>query len=224
MIQEESRMRLKAGTGGPPGVRSALAVSNSDNTGYRGETRQCYNCGEVGHLKQACPKPPKERDTGGRGQSGSRGHGHGGQRGGRGGNRAYLMVIEEEEEVGGDLTEENQALVEAYSQGLRNRQKPIGNVNSVRDDTSTSTVSRGNFASLAHTATGTHDTLALASIPITGSPDWIVDSGASSHVTGTVGEFSSYTRLAVPESIQIADGTAQPVVGDLPREGDRQET
>jgi hypothetical protein len=32
-------------------------------------------------------------------------------------------------------------------------------------------------------------------------------------VTGTVGEFSSYTHLAVPESIQTADGMAQPVVG-----------
>ena len=163
MIQEESRIGLQAGTGGLPGAKSALAVSNSGNTGYRGETRQCYNCGEVGHLKQACPKPPKERDTGGRGQSGSRGRGRGGRRGGRGGNRAYLMVEEEEEEAGGDLTVEDQALVEAYSQGLRNRQKPMSDVKSVRDDASSSTGSRGNFASLAHTATGTHEILALAS-------------------------------------------------------------
>jgi hypothetical protein len=32
-------------------------------------------------------------------------------------------------------------------------------------------------------------------------------------VTGTAGEFSVYTHLAVPESIQTADGTARPVVG-----------
>ncbi|XP_078162734.1 uncharacterized protein LOC144557937 [Carex rostrata] len=222
MIQEESRMRLQAGAGGLPGVKSALVVSNSGNTGYRGETRQCYNCDEVGHLKQACPKPPKERDTCGRGQFGSLGRGRGGRRGGRGGNRAHLMVAEEEEEAGWELTEEDQALVEAYSQGLRSKQKLTCDGKSVRDDASTSTSSRGNFASLAHTATGTHDTFALASIPTTRSPDWIVDSGASRHVTGAVGEFSSYTRLAVPESIQTADGTAQPVVGDLPREGDRQ--
>ncbi|KAJ3668810.1 hypothetical protein LUZ61_022792 [Rhynchospora tenuis] len=45
------------------------------------------------------------------------------------------------------------------------------------------------------------------------SPEWIVDSGASRHVTGNASEFSSYTHLAVPESIQTADGTTQPVVG-----------
>jgi len=32
-------------------------------------------------------------------------------------------------------------------------------------------------------------------------------------VTGAAREFSSYTHLAVPDSIQTADGTAQPVVG-----------
>jgi hypothetical protein len=71
------------------------------------------------------------------------------------------------------------------------------------EDASTS----GNIASYAHSATGTCDTHALASIPTIRSP-WIVDSGASRHVTGTAGEFSSYTHLAVPDSIQTADGTA----------------
>ena len=55
--------------------------------------------------------------------------------------------------------------MEAYSQGLRDRQKLMGDVKSVRDDASTFTGSSGNFASFAHTSTGTHDTLALASIP-----------------------------------------------------------
>ena len=32
-------------------------------------------------------------------------------------------------------------------------------------------------------------------------------------MTGTAGDCSSYTHLVVPESIQTADGTAQPVVG-----------
>jgi Zinc knuckle len=29
-------------------------------TGVQGETRRCYNCGEIGHLRRVCPKPPKE--------------------------------------------------------------------------------------------------------------------------------------------------------------------
>jgi hypothetical protein len=49
MIQEDSRIGLQSGTAGLPGVKSALAVSKLDNTGYRGETRKCYNCGVVDH-------------------------------------------------------------------------------------------------------------------------------------------------------------------------------
>jgi hypothetical protein len=126
------------------------------------------------------------------------------------------MVAEEEKEDVEDLTEENQTLVEAYSQALRTGQKQVGYGKSVADETSTSSSSKGNYAyksDFAHSAIGTCDTLALASIPITRSSDWIVNSGVSRHVIGAAGEFSSYPRLAVSESIQTADGTAQPVVG-----------
>jgi hypothetical protein len=106
--------------------------------------------------------------------------------------------------------------VEAYSQALKAEQKQAGYEKSVVDETSTSSSSRGNYAyksDFAHSATGICDTLALASIPITSSSDWIVDSGASRHVTGAAGEFPSCSRLTVSESIQTADGTSQLVVG-----------
>ena len=80
MIQEESRMRLHSESGGPPGARSALATLSSGMTGAQGETRKCYNCGEVGHLSKACHKPPREREAGGRGHPGGRGRGRGGRR------------------------------------------------------------------------------------------------------------------------------------------------
>jgi hypothetical protein len=48
----------------------------------------------VGHLSKACPKPPKEREIGGRGQTG--GHDREGRKGGRGDYRANLMVAEGE--------------------------------------------------------------------------------------------------------------------------------
>jgi Retrotransposon gag protein/Zinc knuckle len=73
MVQDESKIRLQSGAVGLPGVKSALAASKLGNTGYRGETRECYNCGEVGHLKRFCTMPPKERNLGGRDQSGGRG-------------------------------------------------------------------------------------------------------------------------------------------------------
>jgi Zinc knuckle len=51
MVEKESRIRLQSGAAGLPGVKSALAVSKLGNTRYRGETQECYNCGEVGHRK-----------------------------------------------------------------------------------------------------------------------------------------------------------------------------
>jgi Zinc knuckle len=82
MIQEESRIGLLAGSKRLSGLKSTLAAANTGNTGYSGETRQCYNCGEVGHMKLTCPKPLKERDVGGRRQPRNRGRGRGDRRGG----------------------------------------------------------------------------------------------------------------------------------------------
>jgi Zinc knuckle len=209
MVQEESRIRLQSGAAGLPGVKSALAVSKLGNTGYKSEIRECYNCGEVGHLKQFCTKPPKERNLDGRCQSGCRGRGKGGRRGGRGGYQAHLMVVEGESEKTVIFTEEDHEFLEM----LKRKQKAASEGNRVLDDASTSASTRGNITSFTHSAISTCDILALASISTSRSPDWIVDSGASRHVTGAAREFSSYTHLAVPKSIQTADGTAQPVIG-----------
>jgi Retrotransposon gag protein len=209
MVQEESRIRLQSGAARLSGVKSALAVSKLGNTGYRGETRECYNYGEVGHLKQFCTKPPNERNLGGRGQSRGRDRDRGGRRGGRGGYQTHLTVVEGESEETVVFTEEDHEFLEM----LKRKLKAASEEKRVLDDASTSASSRGNIASFTHSAIGICDTLALASISTTRSPDWIVDYGASRHVTGAAREFSSYTHLAVPESIQVADGTAQLVIG-----------
>jgi hypothetical protein len=96
---------------------------------------------------------------------------------------------------------------------LKRKRKVAGEGKRVLDDASTSASTRSNIASFAHSATRTCDTLALASISTSRSPDWIVDFGASRHVTGAAREFSSYTHLTAPESIQMADDMAQPVIG-----------
>jgi hypothetical protein len=119
------------------------------------------------------------------------------------------MVAEEESEETVVFTEEDQEFLEI----LKRKRKAAGEGKRALDDASTSSSSRGNIACFAHSASGIGDTLALASISTTRAPDWIVDSGASRHVTGAAREFSSYTHLAVPKSIQTPDGTAQPVIG-----------
>jgi len=72
------------------------------------------------------------------------------------------------------------------------------NTFSRRDETSTVL---GNLVNLARPGTGTFNS------------NWILDSGASRHVTGASGEFASYTPFSPTskETIQTADGTAQPV-------------
>jgi hypothetical protein len=68
------------------------------------------------------------------------------------------------------------------------------------DDTSTVL---GNLVNLARPSTGTFNA------------NWILDSGASRHVTGTLDEFASYNSFypTCKETIQTADGTAQPIRG-----------
>jgi hypothetical protein len=96
-----------------------------------------------------------------------------------------------------------------YLEVLQRKQKEVGAV----DGISTSSSFKYNVAYSVATTQGTCDSLALASFPIPGSSEWIIDFGASGHVTGAAKEFSSYTRLAVPLSVKIADGMDQPLVG-----------
>ena len=107
------------------------------------------------------------------------------------------------------FTEEDQALLEI----LKKKQKAAGDGDKKSVIEDASFLSMGNTATYARSTEGTGNTHALASISTTRSPEWIVDSGASRHVTGNASEFSSYTHLAMPESIQTADGTSQPVIG-----------
>jgi hypothetical protein len=77
----------------------------------------------VGHLSKSCPKPPKERETRGRGQIGGRDRGRRARRGGRGDYRANLTVAEGEGEVKVVFTEEDKMLFEI----LRWKQITAGN-------------------------------------------------------------------------------------------------
>jgi hypothetical protein len=70
-----------------------------------------------------------------------------------------------------------------------------------------------NVANLVHSDLGI---LNQALAPISNSnSNWILDSGASRHVTGMPSEFASYTPYPYShkETIQTADGTSRPIKG-----------
>nr|AAP21414.1 putative polyprotein [Oryza sativa Japonica Group]ABF99446.1 retrotransposon protein, putative, unclassified [Oryza sativa Japonica Group] len=204
MVQEEMRLRLMRGTNP---IRSAYIAADN---------RECYNCGQVGHVSYNCPT---SRNIGGRGSI--RG-GHGGTRGGFRGDRGVFGGNRGGR--GGDR---------GGRVGGRGRGRGVPQANAVKEDgkavtligeqvtqweewqknktneSSNTTTHFGNFANYAQVGEGTQ-AQALASTyrhPI----DWIIDSGASKHVTGLHNTFTSYTPYIHSETIQIADGTSKPI-------------
>jgi len=69
----------------------------------------------------------------------------------------------------------------------------------------------GNFANYAHMGKGTQ-AQALAST-CRHNIEWVIDSGASKHVTGISSLFRTYTPHSYTETIQTANGTSQPIHG-----------
>jgi hypothetical protein len=45
------------------------------------------------------------------------------------------------------------------------------------------------------------------------SNPWIIDSGATNHMTGSSKSFSSYTPRSGKERVRIADGSSAPIMG-----------
>ena len=191
MIDEESRFRV-------------MGSGNSMKPAYVAiEDRECYNCGEKGHLSYNCPNP---KGSGGRG--GSRG-GYGGGRGGRGGGRgrgrggprANVATTEETPTL---------TLIGEQVKKWEQWQKGKSSESSTSLDEST-TNNFGNFANYAHMGEGTQ-AHALAS-SCRHHIEWVIDSGASKHVTGMSSPFKTYNSYTHSESVQIADGTSRQIHG-----------
>lgn len=149
MINEESRLRVM--TASDP-VKSAYTATDD---------RDCYNCGEKGHLSYNCPHPRGSgergggtrgatRSTYGRGRGGY-GRGRGGRaRGrGRGGPRVNVAVTEDTPSI--TLTGEQAKRWEEWHKKKESEcptSTPLGSV------ATTSTQHFGNFANYAHSGAG----------------------------------------------------------------------
>lgn len=149
MINEESRLRVM--TASDP-VKSAYTATDD---------RDCYNCGEKGHLSYNCPHPRGSgergggtrgatRSTYGRGRGGY-GRGRGGRaRGrGRGGPRVNVAVTEDTPSI--TLTGEQAKRWEEWHKEKESEcptSTPLGSV------ATTSTQHFGNFANYAHSGAG----------------------------------------------------------------------
>jgi hypothetical protein len=168
IAQEEMRQKFKKENELPPPRPVFAAIRKR-------ETRNCFNCGETGHLFRNCPQPSKSNR--GRGRDMYRGTPRGGRgRGGKG--HGYGVGAEHQA---------NAILIEADESS---------------DKELKTICSTENVTNLSHSAPDTHS-------------KWILDSGASQHVTGRYSSFSSYTPYSYThkETIQTADGACHPIKG-----------
>ena len=196
IAQEETR--LKSNEKEEVTQRPAYLVSE------RQETRNCHNCGVTGHLWYQCTAPPRRGGGGFRGGRYNRGYYRGAPRGRyggtyyhnsggpQGGGRANMTFME----GGQSASSQNQG----------------GAVEGVNKGEQQGETSFGQFAHFVYTK-GNIENVSLAAHKL--DSDWVLDSGASKHVTGNVREFEMYHQYppAYHETIQTADGTAQPVKG-----------
>ena len=191
--------------------------------------RKCYNCAEEGHLSYSCPLP---KNYGGRsgargghvnargdqgGGRGGRGGGHTGGRGrGRGGPQANAATMESGPQVNAATTEEVPSLnltreqVKQWEQWQKIKASEVSKT-TLAGPVIATTSHFGNFANYAHLGKGTQ-AQALAST-YRHNIEWVIDLGASKHVTGTSSSFKTYTPHSYSETIQTADGTSQPIHG-----------
>jgi hypothetical protein len=206
MVIEESRLRMMSGNNPVKSAYTSMAE------------RKCYNCGEEGHLSYNCPLPKSYGGrSGSRGGRGGRGGGRAGGRGrGRGGPQANVATWESGSQVTtattGDLP--SVTLTGEQVKQWEQWQKMKGSESSkaTSDGPVIATTSHfGNFANYAHLGKGTQ-AQALAST-YRHNIEWVIDSGASKHVTGLSSSFKTYTPHSYSETIQTADGTSQPIHG-----------
>ena len=167
MAQEEVRLKLEKGNEINPTPAYFMAE--------RKEFRDCFHCGESGHLRFDCPIYRMR----GRGRGRSRGGYTRGARG-RGGGPTYSGVNSRNMKH----TPAAHAAVSDEGQASTSHSEPKSSGSDEKVF--------GNFAHLVSTNEGNTEKASFATHEI--NQEWILDSGASKHVAGNIGEFESYNQ------------------------------
>ena len=167
IAQEEVRMKVMKSSTLPP--RPAFTVTKPI------ETRECYNCGETGHLSRNCHGPRKP----------IRGRGRGNDRGGlRGRGRGYMLAhranVAVQEEGSLDKVEVSAIELEELRKLKKKMEDSIA-------DKGQGDSTYGDFAHFAYSNEG--NCAHTSNFIQVSQPDWILDLGASKHVAGTSNEF-----------------------------------
>jgi hypothetical protein len=189
--QKESRLKVMREDTSNPSRPTFAAMRDRD-------ARECYNYVDIGHIARDCPKPFKSNR--GRGRGGTRGASKGTRgRGGRSGYKTNLAGVKEEISMPSEtLSLELEKSKERQRGGGTKHQDQETHYG---DFINFPYMNEGNYAN-------TYVRIQISRL------NWILDSGASRHVTGASIEFASYSQHPTPpththkETIQIADGTS----------------
>jgi hypothetical protein len=204
MVIEESRLRMMSGNNSLKSAYTSMAA------------RKCYNCGEEGHLSYNCSLPRSYGGRGGshggrggaRGDQGGRGDRGGGCAGGRGRGRGGFQANVATWESGSQVTTiatGNPSSVRITGEQAKQweqwqKKKGCESSKTTSDDPVIATTSHfGNFANYAHVGKGTQ-AQAIAST-YRHNLEWVIDSGASKHVTSISSSFKTYTPHSYSETI-----------------------
>ena len=162
----------------------------------------CDHCQVPRHTRETCWKLNGGRGNRGRGGRGGRFGGRGGRFGGRGGNpRAHHTEVVDPSLVApivdGTPPPSSPALSSSELDTLRRLMTRLD----------TPTTASSSFAHSGNLATSVSAFTSQSRLP------WIIDSGASDHMTGSSPVFSDYKPYSRQDKVKIADGTVSSVSG-----------
>ncbi|XP_073112311.1 uncharacterized protein [Elaeis guineensis] len=199
VLSEETRLTTMSSSINTA-IRSALVVqpntlgSSTPNSAQETQPRPrgvkiCDHCHKPGHIKAYCYELHGRPN---------RGRGRGGGRFGRGRgqyNQAHFSSM-------GDLSVEEIQLLEKFRSGVNISESST----STEDSSNQPASSQGNFAQI-----GISDQ--IHALNCSNFFPWVVDSGASNHMTGSFRDFVSYIPCSGHDKVRLADGSFTPISG-----------